>query len=83
MAHLGPRAFDEIGGEVVQTTSFVLLNKTIAKHKGCYYRLIEPTSQSGKEKMFLTGNEKYIAKQDNFKLLPNQTIAYWVPNNAF
>ena len=24
MAHLGPRAFETIGGEVVQTTSFVL-----------------------------------------------------------
>ena len=24
MAHLGPRAFEEIGGEVVQTTSFIL-----------------------------------------------------------
>ena len=24
MAHLGPRAFEEIGGEVVQTTSFVI-----------------------------------------------------------
>lgn len=25
MAHLGPRAFEEIGGEVVQTTSFVFV----------------------------------------------------------
>ena len=24
MIHLGPRAFDEIGGEIVQTTSFII-----------------------------------------------------------
>ncbi len=27
MAHLGARAFEEIGGEVVQTTSFVMRKK--------------------------------------------------------
>ena len=34
MVHLGARAFDEIGGEVVQTTSFVLRNGHIADYKG-------------------------------------------------
>ena len=33
MAHLGPRAFEEIGGEVVQTTSFVLQNCNIPQYK--------------------------------------------------
>ena len=53
MAHLGPRAFEEIGGEVVQTTSFVIRKSHIEKFKGTYCRLIEPTTQLGKEKMFL------------------------------
>lgn len=30
MAHLGARAFEEIGGEVVQTTSFVLRKSHVA-----------------------------------------------------
>ncbi|MGN1026320.1 MAG: BREX-1 system adenine-specific DNA-methyltransferase PglX, partial [Faecousia sp.] len=54
MAHLGPRAFEEIGGEVVQTTSFVLRKSHIPGYKGTYCRLIEPTTQQGKEIMFLS-----------------------------
>ena len=53
MAHLGARAFEEIGGEVVQTTSFVISNNHFAGYKGEYCRLVEPTSQQGKETMFL------------------------------
>ena len=49
MAHLGPRAFEDIGGEVVQTTSFVLRQGHIENYKGTYCRLIEPTTQQGKE----------------------------------
>lgn len=55
MAHLGPRAFEEIGGEVVQTTSFVLRRSYIEKYKGTYCRLIEPTTQQGKRKKDLQG----------------------------
>ncbi|TIW04154.1 MAG: class I SAM-dependent DNA methyltransferase, partial [Mesorhizobium sp.] len=39
MAHLGARAFDSIGGEVVATTAFTLKN-TSSKMKGVYLRLI-------------------------------------------
>ena len=53
MAHLGPRAFEEIGGEVVQTTSFVIRKSHIKGYKGTYCRLIEPMTQRGKERMFL------------------------------
>lgn len=66
MAHLGARAFEEIGGEVVQTTSFVRVRTHIDNYKGVYCRLIEPTSQQGKEEMFLAGENRYVANQDNF-----------------
>ena len=59
MAHLGARAFDEIGGEVVQTTSFVMRKSHAAGYKGTYCRLIEPTTQQGKEDMFLAGENRY------------------------
>lgn len=78
MAHLGPRAFEEIGGEVVQTTSFVLRNSHIADYKGTYYRLIEPTTQQGKEDMFLSGQNRYTAQQSNFSKIPGSPVAYWV-----
>ena len=80
MAHLGPRAFEEIGGEVVQTTSFVLRNSHIADYKGTYCRLIEPTTQQGKEEMFLSGENRYTALQSNFSKIPGSPVAYWVSN---
>ena len=78
MAHLGARAFEEIGGEVVQTTSFVVRKSHITDYKGEYCRLIEPTSQQGKEDMFLAGENRYAANQSNFSKIPGSPVAYWV-----
>jgi len=78
MAHLGPRAFEEIGGEVVQTTSFVLRNSHIPDYKGTYCRLIEPTTQQGKEDMFLAGENRYTTQQSNFTQIPGSPVAYWL-----
>ena len=78
MAHLGARAFEEIGGEVVQTTSFVIRKSHIADYKGEYCRLIEPTSQQGKEDMFLAGENRYAVDQSNFSKIPGSPVAYWL-----
>lgn len=77
MAHLGARAFEEIGGEVVQTTAFVRCANHVEGYKGTYCRLIEPTSQQGKEKMFLIGENRYTANQDDFGKIPGASIVYW------
>lgn len=82
MAHLGARAFEEIGGEVVQTTSFVRCRTHIDGYKGTYCRLIEPTSQQGKEDMFLAGGNRYFANQDNFAKIPGSPVAYWASTRA-
>lgn len=78
MAHLGPRAFEEIGGEVVQTTSFVLRNEFSNGYQGEYCRLIEPTTQKGKEDMFLSAQNRYVSKQENFAKIPGELVAYWI-----
>ena len=78
MAHLGARAFDEIGGEVVQTTSFVFRNVFDKGYCGTYSRLLEPTTQQGKEELFLSGQNRYTAQQTNFSKIPGSPIAYWV-----
>ena len=78
MAHLGARAFEEIGGEVVQTTSFVLRMGYHEGYRGTYCRLVEPTTQQGKEDMFLAGENRYTAEQTNFFKIPGSPIAYWV-----
>lgn len=77
MAHLGARAFEEIGGEVVQTTSLVLANCSNNGYNGVYAQLIEPTTQQGKEDMFLRGENRFVATQENFGKIPGSPVAYW------
>ncbi len=83
MAHLGARAFEEIGGEVVQTTAFVRCANHVEGYKGTYCRLIEPTSQQGKEEMFLAGQKRYTANQDDFAKIPGASVAYWVSKKLY
>lgn len=79
LLHLGPHAFDEIGGEVVQCATF-----TIAKHKpsndgGNYYRLVDGRNSSEKENAFLRRqNGFYGIDQSNFEKIPGCPIGYWV-----
>ena len=82
MVHLGARAFEEIGGEVVQTTSFVLRNSHIKGYHGVYSRLVDYGSQKAKESAFLDKNDLHIANQENFSKIPGMPIAYWVSKNV-
>lgn len=83
MAHLGARGFDEIGGEVVQTTSFVMRNSHIKGYKGTYCRLIDGGSEKEKAEMFVSGKNRYVAEQDNFSKIPGNPVAYWVNDTLF
>ena len=53
MCHLGPRAFDQIGGEVVQVVATVFVNLA-SQLKGCYIRLVEATSSAEKADLLLS-----------------------------
>lgn len=81
MAHLGARAFDEIGGEVVQTTAFVSCGKRVADFKGTYVRLVDIVGEWEKEAEYRSGNHRYTAKQENFSKIPGSPVAYWVSEN--
>ena len=83
MAHLGARGFDEIGGEVVQTTSFVMRSSHTKGYKGTYCRLIDGDSEKAKAEMFVSGENRYVAEQDNFSKIPGSPVAYWANSNVF
>lgn len=51
MAHLGARAFDSIGGEVVSTTAFVLENTHKPNYRGAFLRLVDGNSEAEKMAM--------------------------------
>jgi type II restriction/modification system DNA methylase subunit YeeA len=82
MLHLGPRAFEEIGGEVVQSTAFILRNRYVKEYKSVFIRLIEIKDAQEKEDMMLSAKDNenvyFIAVADNFKAIPGVPIAYWV-----
>lgn len=82
MAHLGTRAFEEISGEVVQTTAFVLSARKTQGYLGTYVRLVDLGSQDEKETAFLSGEHRYTASTDNFAKIPGSPVAYWVSDIA-
>lgn len=51
MAHLGARAFDTIGGEVVSTTAFTLLNGHVKDYRGGFIRLVDGQNEAEKARM--------------------------------
>ena len=78
MVHLGARAFEEIGGEVVQTTAFIIRNIYIKNYQGRYVRLVNYSSQEEKENAFLIKLDLHTASQESFSRIPGMPIAYWV-----
>ena len=78
MAHLGAHAFEEIGGEVVQATTFVNRNNLIKNYKSTFHRLTEFNSESKKEEEFHNDKNKFTIKQNLFRNIPNYPIAYWI-----
>lgn len=78
MLHLGPRTFEELSGEVVQSTAFVF-EKGKNIQKGNYVRLVDYKSNKEKEKAFLTYKGRYFhISQINFSKIPGSPTAYWV-----
>ena len=83
MLHLGPRLFDEIGGEVVKTVSFVLTKKSNLNHSGSYIKLSEGNNCEEKRLLFVSDSKKiYIIPQTNFLDLPEMVIGYWLSDNV-
>ena len=89
MAHLGARAFDSIGGEVVSTAAFVLENSNKSEYQGAYLRLIDGNSEAEKESAIRESIMKpdcdwfYRASAADFKKIPGSPIAYWVSSAEF
>ncbi|MCD6551110.1 BREX-1 system adenine-specific DNA-methyltransferase PglX, partial [Thermotoga sp.] len=75
--HLGPHAFEEISGEIVQTCSFVFRKRKIPDRKGIYFRLVSGESEDKKES-FLKKENIFVTDSRKFTKIPGWPIAYWV-----
>ena len=90
MLHLGPRTFDELSGEVVQNTAFIIQNSYKEGSKGIYYRLVEGVDCSDKQKIFeeaLNGDNTSIiysdVSQDDFCIITGSPVLYDLPKGAY
>ncbi|PRX24088.1 Eco57I restriction-modification methylase [Orenia metallireducens] len=82
MVHLGPKTFEEIGGEVVQSTSFIMVNNLNAKYNGTYLRLTDYNNPKEKKKQYFDINNKNTTKYSNFHEIPSSPIAYWISDTV-
>ena len=82
MAHLGSRAFEEIGGEVVQTCAWVQRKAVVADYASIFVKLIDYMSQDEKEEGFFDRTNHYVAKRDKFDDIPGAPYSYWICDNA-
>ena len=84
MLHLGSRAFEEISGEVVQSTAFVLKNESIPDFIGEYVRLVDFDKASDKRGKVLKATKdkkcryRFRSGSKDFIQIPGSPIAYWV-----
>lgn len=81
MIQLGARAFDEINGEIVQTTSFVNQNNSLPDYIGTYIRLIDVNGEANKEQLFLSESNRFYIKKSKFAQIPSTSYSYWLSDN--
>lgn len=79
LVHLGPRAFDQISGEVVSTVAFIIKkNEPSQNKKGYFIRLVDFNSSTEKEKNYFNKSNLYLRDLSSFIDLPGSPIAYWI-----
>ena len=93
MAHLGTRAFDSIGGEVVQTTAFTTTNASCdADRAGVYLRLVDGRSEAEKAQLLreAAANNDHAVRFETsvaaLAVIPGRPVVYWASQqmlNAF
>ena len=84
MAHLGARAFEAIGGEIVSTTATVFLNG-VCGNGGTFVRVVDFNDATEKDIAFrraISGDKAFKklafrARTDDFLQMPGTTIVYW------
>lgn len=78
MVHLGARAFDEIGGEVVQVTSWINRNSDMPHYKATYLRLVNFANENKKRSAYLSHQNLFCVEKINYNSIPNALISYWI-----
>lgn len=81
MVHLGIKAFEEIGNDVVQTCSFIYQKNKKNNYLTKFVRLVEYKSYSEKAKEFFNTHNRINSKCMRFGNIPGIPYAYYVSDN--
>lgn len=81
MVHLGIKAFEEIGNDVVQTCSFIYQKNKKNNYLTKFVRLVEYKSYSEKTKEFFNTHNRIDSKCMRFGNIPGIPYAYYVSDN--
>lgn len=87
MAHLGARAFVQIGGEVVQVVASIIWNNR-SNVNGDYIRLVEFNSSAKKQAALKEAindsacHWRYRVNQNDYASIPGLPIAYWASSSV-
>jgi len=96
MCHVGPRAFEAISGEKVNTTLFAIRKESDADRRensiGTYFRLVQEPDAESKQNRFETAlaktttgkNDTIVFRyhQCEFDSIPRTPWAYWIPERV-
>ena len=78
LAHLGPHAFDEINGEVVQTSSFVFCNDYFTNYNSTFVQLVGGKNEAAKAAMFISGEHRFNKTNEQLREIQGTPYtAYW------
>ena len=78
LVHLGIKAFEEIGNDVVQTCAFVLNYTKVKDYASKFVRLVDCKDFKLKETEFLSGRHQNVSKCGRLTKIPGIPLAYWV-----
>lgn len=88
MLHLGARAFDAIGGEVVSTTAFTISEGRNQEQRGVFVRLVDLNSELTKSdeakraiNLRSTSPRVHYLSGMDFRHFPGRILAYWLPES--
>jgi hypothetical protein len=83
LIHLGPGAFEDLNGEVVQSVAFVLLNGKLEK-SAIYHRLVDIKDIEIKKIRFLEKSNVFSnIDQKEYSKIPGSPVSYWVSSKEF
>ena len=83
MTHLGANGFDEISGEVVQTTAFALRN---TEYNGAYptefFRLVDGKNEAEKDVALQARRNRHSIPCSRFLEIEGAPMAYWLSDTS-